>query len=334
MNTESAPSQPSAAFDPRQLRDALGRFATGVTIVTTRHGDQDVGLTANSFSSVSLDPPMVLWSLAKSSSSMPAFTDAAYFAVHVLAADQQALSQRFATRNIDRFAGLDMERGEGNTPLLPGSAARFLCRTAFRYEGGDHVIFVGEVVRFEHDPRPPLLFHGGRYALAARRAEALAEVEARDLPPTGFDEDLLGYLVGRAHHQLYGAIRHELAANGLSECSHYALSVLGIADGRTMAEINGLIDYTGHVLDEAELSRLLQAGLIRRERDVVYLTASGRQSLLRLMAIAKAAEADVLGQFDEEETHLLRHLLKRVIRSTDPGIPGLWTIGSPADKAR
>ena len=151
----------------RRFRDALSAFATGVTIVTTRdrHG-RDVGLTANSFNSVSLDPPMVLWSLAKSSRALPTFLEATHFAVHVLAADQEKLSLRFATRGADKFNGLDIARGREQIPLLPGCSARFLCRTAFRHEAGDHMILVGEVEDFDHSDRPELLFHRGRYALA------------------------------------------------------------------------------------------------------------------------------------------------------------------------
>src|SRR5512146_769221 len=105
----------------RRFRDALSVFATGVTIVTTRDRDgRDVGLTANSFNSVSLDPPMVLWSLAKSSRNLPAFLAAAHFAVHVLAADQEELSLRFATRGSEKFSGLDVERGPSQVPLLRG----------------------------------------------------------------------------------------------------------------------------------------------------------------------------------------------------------------------
>src|SRR5690349_8907608 len=103
----------------RQFRDALGAFATGVTIVTTRDaGGRDIGLTANSFSSVSLDPPLVLWSLSKSSNSLAAFRATTHFAVHVLASDQDHLSTLFASRGADKFAALNVERGEGNTPLL------------------------------------------------------------------------------------------------------------------------------------------------------------------------------------------------------------------------
>lgn len=322
-----------ALIDPRQLRDALGAFATGVTIVTTQVDGVDVGLTANSFSSVSLSPPMVLWSLAKTASSLPAFSKAGHFAVHVLAADQEELSKRFATRGIDRFAGLKIARGEEGVPLLARCAARFVCRSAFQYEGGDHVIFVGEVVNFEHAPEPPLLFHGGRYALAARRSEKLAISEPADPPPTGFSEDLLGYLLGRAHHQLYIRVRRELVSFGLSETDHFILSVLGIEDVRTREDIGALISYTGHEVTAEAVEALHEKGILRRhptqDGGRLWLAPRGRRALLRLVAAAKAAEADALSDFDDEEARLLRHLLKRLIRATDPGLPSLWSPAVP-----
>lgn len=155
-------TQPS--IDAGEFRKALGSFTTGVTVVTTRGTeDNDVGLTANSFNSVSLDPPMVLWSLGKSARSLPHFRSSEYFAVHILAQGQEALSTRFASRGIDKFQELELTRGPGNIPLLEDSAARFICRTAYQYEGGDHIIFVGEVVEFSHREKPPLLFHAGQY---------------------------------------------------------------------------------------------------------------------------------------------------------------------------
>ncbi len=149
-------------IDPKQFRNALGAFTTGVTVVTTRKPDgTDVGLTANSFNSVSLEPPMVLWSLAKTSGSLQAFNDSEHFAVHILSNRQEALSGRFAKRGIDKFEGQELSRGQGGVPLLPGCSARFECRVAYRYEGGDHVIFVGEVLNSEHFGLPPLVFQSG-----------------------------------------------------------------------------------------------------------------------------------------------------------------------------
>jgi 3-hydroxy-9,10-secoandrosta-1,3,5(10)-triene-9,17-dione monooxygenase reductase component len=153
------------SFDPDRFRQALGTFTTGVTIVTTVDAaGHDIGVTANSFNSVSLAPPMVLWSLARTSTNMAAFLAARSFAIHVLASDQHALATRFSQKGTDRFAGLRAGRGVDGIALLDNCAARFECRTAFQYEGGDHVIFVGEVVNFEHCEREPLVLKRGRFA--------------------------------------------------------------------------------------------------------------------------------------------------------------------------
>jgi flavin reductase (DIM6/NTAB) family NADH-FMN oxidoreductase RutF len=152
-------------FSPREFRAALGMFATGVTIVTARTADgQAIGLTANSFNSVSLTPPLVLWSLARAAASMAVFSAGSHYAINVLAADQMELAERFATRGVDRFGGVAFEEGVGGAPLLHGAAATFECFNRSRYEEGDHVIFVGEVERCAHRiGASPLLFHGGRY---------------------------------------------------------------------------------------------------------------------------------------------------------------------------
>ena len=152
-------------MDSQQFRAALGMFATGVTIVTVRSADGGlVGLTANSFNSVSLDPPLVLWSLARRARSMPAFAAGTHDAINILAADQQALAQRFASREVDRFAGLAFREGRGGAPILEGAAAVFECYNRSQYDEGDHVIFVGEVERCSHRPgAAPLIYHGGRY---------------------------------------------------------------------------------------------------------------------------------------------------------------------------
>jgi flavin reductase (DIM6/NTAB) family NADH-FMN oxidoreductase RutF len=152
-------------MDSQQFRAALGMFATGVTIVTVRSADGSlVGLTANSFNSVSLDPPLVLWSLARRAGSMPVFSRGSHYAINILAADQKELAQRFATRDIDRFAGVAWHEGAGGAPVLEGAAAVFECANRSRYEEGDHVIFVGEVERCTARlGAQPLIFHGGRY---------------------------------------------------------------------------------------------------------------------------------------------------------------------------
>ena len=152
------------AIDTRELRDAFGRFATGVTIVTVTHAGDPSGLTANSFSSVSLDPPLVLWSLAKNADCFAHFEAEDHFAVNVLNRDQEAISTRFATKDVDKWEGTPYTTGRTGTPLLKGSIATFECKVYARHEGGDHVIYVGEVLHVDTGgDDPPLGFYRGRY---------------------------------------------------------------------------------------------------------------------------------------------------------------------------
>lgn len=163
----------TAELDTRRFRDAMRRFATGVTIITTRDGDAvPVGLTANSFNSVSLTPPLVLWSLNKHSRSLPVFMTADYYAVNVLCSDQKGLAARFASPIDDRFAGIEWHSGATGTPLFDGCVAWFECASVHRHEGGDHIIFVGEVLNFGHSDRIPLLYAGGAYGVPAPHPEA------------------------------------------------------------------------------------------------------------------------------------------------------------------
>jgi flavin reductase (DIM6/NTAB) family NADH-FMN oxidoreductase RutF len=151
-------------IDPRDFRNALGAFATGVTIITAVGADgKPVGLTCNSFASVSLNPPLVLWSLVIYSQSMSAFQNASHFAVNVLGASQQALATKFAKSSEDKFAGVAWEPGLGGAPLLADSVANFQCRSADRYYGGDHVIFLGAVEAYAYNRDEPLLFARGGF---------------------------------------------------------------------------------------------------------------------------------------------------------------------------
>lgn len=152
------------SFDSRSLRDALGEFATGVTVMTACAADgQPVGVTVNSFASVSLDPPLVLWSLGRQSEYLAAFETSSHFAVNVLAADQMGLSLRFSQTATDNFLDIDWQTGAGGVPLLAGCCAWLECRGETRHPGGDHVILVGRVENIRRAAKPPLIFHGGLY---------------------------------------------------------------------------------------------------------------------------------------------------------------------------
>lgn len=156
------------SIDSRALRTALGSFATGIAVITACGPDGRLaGVTVNSFASVSLDPPLVLWSLSLYSPSLATLQNCSHYAVNILAHDQQALSQHFARPSSDlagnKLAGIDHDQGLGGAPLLHGCCARFECRNETRHAGGDHLIFVGLVERFEHVAKAPLLYHGGQY---------------------------------------------------------------------------------------------------------------------------------------------------------------------------
>jgi flavin reductase (DIM6/NTAB) family NADH-FMN oxidoreductase RutF len=151
-------------FDSRHFRAALSQFATGVTIITTRlENGRFLGLTASSFNSVSLDPPLVLWSLSTRATSLPVFTGNSHYVINVLSADQATLAEQFARRIENRFEGVEFELSHTGLPILTGAAAWFECHNRSRYPEGDHVIFVGEVERCDVSPQSPLVFHGGRF---------------------------------------------------------------------------------------------------------------------------------------------------------------------------
>jgi flavin reductase (DIM6/NTAB) family NADH-FMN oxidoreductase RutF len=152
-------------FSSTEFRASLAMFATGVTIVTARTASGElVGLTANSFNSVSLSPPLVLWSLSQAASSLAAFSTGSHYAINILAADQKDLAERFASKRAERWDGVAFDEGVAGAPLLAGAAASFECFNRSRYEEGDHVIFVGEVERCSRrDGAAPLLYHGGKF---------------------------------------------------------------------------------------------------------------------------------------------------------------------------
>lgn len=151
-------------FDSQELRRALSCFATGVAVATTRDAaGAPTGITISSFNSVSLDPPLVLWSIGKDSYSYDAFVNAEYFAVNVLTSEQLDLSARFAQRNGDKFDGIVTREGLHDIPLLSECAACFQCRTEHLYEGGDHKIIVGRVLSIEERETAPLIFYRGDF---------------------------------------------------------------------------------------------------------------------------------------------------------------------------
>lgn len=151
-------------FDSQHFRQALSQFATGVTVITTRLADGTyLGLTASSFNSVSLDPPLVLWSLNNAAKSMPVFSGNSHYVINVLSAQQTDLATQFSSRMENRFEGVDFHLSRSGHPILNGVSAWFECNNRSRYPEGDHVIFVGEVEQCAFESQTPLIYHNGAY---------------------------------------------------------------------------------------------------------------------------------------------------------------------------
>jgi 3-hydroxy-9,10-secoandrosta-1,3,5(10)-triene-9,17-dione monooxygenase reductase component len=318
----SPPAADAANVNPRAFREALSTFATGVTIVTTEGVDgEPVGVTANSFNSVSLDPPLVLWSLAKASRSLNAFQSTRHWAVHILAADQEDLSARFARSGDDKFAELDWNRGHDGVPLIAGCSARLQCRAAHCYEGGDHMILVGEVLAFERSEAAPLLFHGGRYAVATRKTPPLAP---RQISAAGSDG--LGYLLWRASEQFHLKLRRHLAARDLSQEDFFVLAVLFHRDELPIAALRTRWAQFDFEYSPARLATLEHRGLLRTSIDGerLVLMPEGRDEAARAFAILETIESDCLGRIGAWDATSFKNLLVHFISRTNPGVPHPW----------
>lgn len=302
---------PETAIDPQALRQALGAFATGVTIVTTRDPEgRPVGLTANSFNSVSLSPPLVLWSLALNSQNLNAFRHAPTWVVHILAAGQEDLSSRFASRGADKFAGLTFEDGPGGAPLLDGCAARFVCQSTFEYEGGDHAIFVGRVIDLVLSPTAPLIFHAGRYG---RVVPAPGRFMPEQLDGDGdFARYFVGHLLGRAHSAAFEDVRREYRRRGLRASDYTVIASLGLGEGCTRDDLVIRAARGGVDLPDLPIDRLIAQGHIVADDRGLHLTDTGRTLLTELVAVAQASQLRLEARLLPEEMSMLLGLLQKL----------------------
>lgn len=297
----------------RQFRQALGSFATGVTIVTTSNGEP-IGVTANSFNSVSLDPPLVLWSLARSSGSMEAFRTSGHFAVHILGAHQEELSARFARPGTNKFEGMGWRSGVAGSPVLADYLALFECRTVECYDGGDHVIFVGQVDNFERRDVPPLLFHAGRYA--ETRPRPGPEERITDPEDGRFSQDFLMYLLSRAHFQSSSATRALWRDLGLTEADMLILSALSMKGPLDRKTLQSELAHTGLSPDDISLDGLIGRDLIV-EGQGLQLGEKGKAAFIRILTLSKAVENELAKSLGPEGTADLKALLRQIIEASD-----------------
>lgn len=300
------------SFDAVEFRKALGSFTTGVTVVTTRDpSGEDIGLTANSFNSVSMDPPMVLWSLRKASRSLPAFIAARYFSVHILSQDQKELSGQFARRGGNKFSQVAVKRGPDGILLLSHCAARFVCRTVYQYEGGDHIIFVGEVTDFLHNHLRPLLFHGGQYGQIAKTDEEIRVDQYHSGERAS--EHSLSYLLRLCYHQINRPLKDELIKLGLTSPQFFFLSLAARYENISLAQLLEMLTLGDTVITLDDIGILEQRGIIQLVKGKVKFTPEGFQLHLQLASIFKACESDSLDALDYNMRQTLRILLEQLI---------------------
>lgn len=313
-----------AKLDKREFRNALGNFATGVTVITAVDPDGSyVGVTANSFNSVSLDPPLVLWSLAKDSRSFEAYKRAEHFAVNVLAADQISLSNLFASQTDDKFEDTEFELGLGNAPLLRGCAARFQCKTSFIQEGGDHLIFVGEVMDFDSTGRSSLVYHRGQYAVSETHPASEPKVDDQTPLKGGFIDDYVEYLLQHAAEKFHQSFAPNLEKAGVTTYQWRILAGLSERDEQDVSELSAMTLISASKLVQI-LQQLESLGLVSgrtdewdRNQERYYLTNDGRQRVVGLLALAKAHETDALGKFSVDEAREFKQALKHLIAWVD-----------------
>ncbi|MEG0862727.1 MAG: flavin reductase [Pseudomonas sp.] len=306
--------QQDAGFDPRAFRRALGNFATGVTIMTAAVDGRKVGVTANSFNSVSLDPALILWSIDKRSTSYEVFNDASHFAVNILAADQIDLSNQFARPKDDKFAGIECEEGAGGAPLFSDCAARFQCAMHQQVDGGDHWILIGKVVAFDDFGRSPLLYHQGAYSSVLPHPRLVSRPEgSRKSAFQGRLSHNLYYLMTQAVRSYQADYQPRQLSSGLRTSEARMLMVLENDCGLDM---NGLQREVAMPMREIEqsLDILKRKGLVEdREAGCFGLSSDGVEQTEALWTIASEQQGRVFADFSPEQIETFKRMLKQVI---------------------
>lgn len=312
-----ASTQTNNKIDQKAFRRALGNFATGVTIITTRAADgTNIGVTASSFTSLSMDPPLILWSSIKDTPSCRVFEASAHFAVNILASDQMEMSNNFARQQDDKFEGVEWEEGIGGSPIFPNCAGRFQCETYNKLDGGDHWIFVGKVVAFDDSGRSPLCFHQGSYSMVFSHPETFPSAGQHTTQNTkeGRMSNHVFFLMLRASRAYQEKYRPKLTTLGLNLVESRILIVLNDFSGLDAKE---LVVHMHTPINEAReaLLSLYDRGLVVATGDNYSLSETGSAKAEEIWTLAGAHATDSFKAFSEAEintfTDVLRHLISQ-----------------------
>lgn len=303
------------AIDAKAFRRALGNFATGVTIITARAPDgSTVGVTASSFNSLSMDPPLILWSSMKEARSCAVFESATHFAVNILAADQMQMSNHFARQQPDKFAGIDHEEGLGGAPLFPGCAGRFQCESYAKLDGGDHWIFVGRVVGFDDFGRAPLIFHQGSYGMVYNHPDAFGDTGAAGTGQTGVGR--IGnhgfFLMLQAVRAYQARYQPKMAALGLSVIEARILLVLNDLAGLTAEQLVTHL-HTPETEAHAALVNLEDRDFVAQDGESYALTEAGQAQADRCWRVAEAHADEAFAGLEPGQVETFHQVLRHLI---------------------
>lgn len=303
--------QAPVPIDAQEFRRCLSQFATGVTVITTDLGARPIGMTVNSFSSLSLDPPLILWSIARTSSRFSFFDAAESFAVNVLSERQTAVSRHFSTWAENKFADVAWKPGENGSPVLDGAAAVFECTRADSYDGGDHRIIIGRVTRAMRVERVPLLFSQGAYRVPADHPDDTPQGVSRPgLEVTDMEGEILSDLF-RANHKL-AARFVRFRGTSVTRDEHRVLISVERRPGLSRIEVAEYAFLGTHAADDA-LAGLLTKGLLElRGRDGLVLTEAGRERRRQLVGYLKEMEKELFAGVPAETVRAGRELLRHL----------------------
>ncbi|MEX2475797.1 p-hydroxyphenylacetate 3-hydroxylase reductase component [Marinobacter sp.] len=309
----------TADFDTRAFRRALGNFATGITIITAESPDGiKAGVTANSFNSVSMDPPLILWSIDKGSKAIDVFRTASHFTVNILASDQAHLSNNFAKSGDDKYADIDYKPGLGNAPVFDGVSGYFECEPWEFVEGGDHWIIIGKVVNFVDEGRPPLVYHQGGYSMVIPhpRFQKPAESDQKDAERCMLSSPLgnnLFYLMIQAVNSSHANFVSQHLKVGLRNSESRLLLVLDSAsDHATPADLQKAVAMPAREIKEA-MQTLESKGLLTGDLENHQLTDAGHAKLKELWDIVLAEQERVFSGLSESELEIFKKALKLAV---------------------
>ena len=302
-------------IDPRAFRRALGNFATGVTVITARGPDgTNVGVTASSFNSLSIDPPLVLWSSIKEARSCAIFEASTHFAVNILAADQMDMSNHFARQQEDKFATVEFEEGIAGAPIFPHCAGRFQCETYNKVDGGDHWIFIGKVVAFDDFGRAPLCFHQGSYSMLIGHPGSRPKSDDHAVQGTTGQRMrnhtfFLMMMAVRAYQSRY---QPKLEALDLSLIESRSLLVLSDQPG---LDAEGLVVHVNSPITEVveALANLEEQGFVLPANGGFALTASGQEKADQCWNLSDAHAVEAFKEFGDERVADFRNVLRQLI---------------------